>query len=108
MPADPLRRLGSLPVAEFMRTTWQRRPRLIRSALDVRSVPVDAATLFALAGRADVESRLVTAFDGRWSLRHGPLSARQLPARKKPGWTVLQGQHEISPSLVLGLCLLPQ
>lgn len=88
-PAAPLRRLGSLPVAEFMRTTWQRRPRLIRGALDMRAAPVDAATLFALAARPDVESRLVTAFDGRWSLRHGPLSARQLPARKKPGWTVL-------------------
>ena len=89
MPADPLRRLGSLPVAEFMRTTWQRRPRLIRGALDAGTVPVDSTTLFALAGRTDVESRLVTSFDGRWALRHGPLSARQLPARKKPGWTVL-------------------
>ena len=42
MPAEPLRRLGSLPVGEFMRTTWQRRPRLIRGALDAGTVPVDA------------------------------------------------------------------
>lgn len=89
MPAVPLRRLGSLPVGEFMRTTWQRRPRLIRGALDAGTVPVDAATLFALAGRADVESRLVTSFDGQWALRHGPLQVRQLPPRTKPGWTVL-------------------
>jgi 50S ribosomal protein L16 3-hydroxylase len=98
-PTVPLRHLGALPVAEFMRTTWQRRPRLIRDALDAGALPIDASTLFALAQRADVESRLVSAFDGRWSLRHGPLSPRQLPPCARPGWTVLvQGVDLVLPA----------
>lgn len=98
-PTVPLRRLGALPVAEFMRTTWQRRPRLIRGALDAGALPIDAPTLFALAQRADVESRLVSAFDRRWSLHHGPLSARQLPPSTRPGWTVLvQGVDLVLPA----------
>ncbi|MCU0950126.1 MAG: cupin domain-containing protein [Burkholderiaceae bacterium] len=72
-----------------MRSTWQKRPRLLRQALPANLAPVDAATLFALASRDDVESRLVTAFGGRWSLRHGPLPARALPARTRAGWTLL-------------------
>lgn len=89
MSARPLQRLGELRVTDFMRSTWQRRPRLIRQALRDFGSPVDAATLFMLAARDDVESRLVTAFDGRWRLRHGPFTQRQLPARTRPGWTLL-------------------
>lgn len=85
----PLNRLGAVPVAEFMRTTWQRRPRLIRGALPGLAAPVDAAQLFALAARDDVESRLVTSCGGRWRLRHGPFAARALPAPARAGWTLL-------------------
>ncbi len=82
-----LTRLGSLPVARFMREAWQRKPLLIRRAFADVASPVSREALFALARRADVESRLVTAFDGRWRLQHGPL--RRLPYPRRPGWTVL-------------------
>lgn len=88
-PTRPLTRLGTLAVAEFMRGSWQRRPQLIRQALRDFSAPLDADALFALAARDDVESRLITAFNGRWRLRHGPLPARALPSRKRAGWTLL-------------------
>ena len=89
MNASPLKRLGDTSVAAFMRSRWQRRPALIRNALRGFVSPVSAAELFDLAARADVESRLVTAFGGRWRLRHGPFARRALPAPTRRHWTLL-------------------
>jgi 50S ribosomal protein L16 3-hydroxylase len=84
---DRLTHLGTLPVARFMRETWQRKPLLIRQAFENFRTPVSREDLFALAQRDDVEARLVTAFNGRWRLQHGPLA--RLPSPRKPNWTVL-------------------
>lgn len=89
MITEPLKRLGDVPVAQFMRNIWQRRPRLIRRALPDVGSTVSRAQLFALAARDDVESRLLTAFGGRWKLAHGPLAASALPARTRRCWTLL-------------------
>ncbi len=89
-PRQPLTLLGGLSPQTFMRRHWQRRPLLIRQAWPGGiGAPIDRTTLFALAGRDDVESRLLTRFDQRWRLRHGPFTRRQLPAVAKPGWTLL-------------------
>jgi 50S ribosomal protein L16 3-hydroxylase len=85
-----------MPVAQFMRRYWQRRPLLVRQALDDFSLPLDARALFELAGDERVESRLVTSFAG-WDLSHGPFSRRRIPPLAKRGWTLLvQGvdQHD--------------
>lgn len=87
--APVLRRLGALPVADFMRRFWQRKPLVIRQALPGLVAPLSAAQLRAAAARADVQSRLVTAFAGHWQLQRGPFAARALPARTRPGWTLL-------------------
>jgi 50S ribosomal protein L16 3-hydroxylase len=89
MNSSPLKQLGELGVAEFMRTTWQRRPRLVRNALRGFGSPVSAQQLFRLAEREDVESRLIAAFAGRWRLRHGPFAEGALPAPSRKGWTLL-------------------
>ncbi len=89
MITPPLTTLSDMPVAQFMRHTWQRHPRLIRRALPGLAAPVSPAQLFALAARDDVESRLVTAFGGTWKLRHGPLAASALPARTRGRWSLL-------------------
>jgi 50S ribosomal protein L16 3-hydroxylase len=86
---DPLTQLGRLPVAEFMRRCWQKRPVLLRQALPDFAAPVSVERLFALAADDDVESRLVTAFNGRWRLRHGPFAAAELPSRTRQRWTLL-------------------
>lgn len=85
----PLRALGKLPVEAFMRRHWQKRPLLVRQALAALRSPVTPERLFALAARDDVESRLVTAFGGRWQLAHGPLAAGTLPSLRRRGWTLL-------------------
>jgi len=86
---QPLPLLGGLTPAQFMRRHWQRKPLLVRQAWPGVRPPIDRAALFDLAGQDGVESRLLTAFDGGWKLRHGPFSRRQLPPVKKPNWTLL-------------------
>src|SRR5262245_40445924 len=88
MAVAPLTHLGSVPVASFMRRHWQRRPLLVRNALPDLVAPVDETALFRLAGRADVEARLVTSFDG-WRMRPGPIARRQIPRLTRPRWTLL-------------------
>jgi 50S ribosomal protein L16 3-hydroxylase len=82
-----LTRLGSVPVAKFMRDFWQRKPLLVRAALPGFRPPVDRDRLLQFARRDDVESRLVTHFNDRWSLSPGPLS--RLPSTRRDRWTLL-------------------
>ena len=72
-----------------MRRHWQKKPLLVRRAVPDVQPPLARAALFALAGQQGVEARLLTQFDGRWQLRHGPFSRRALPALNKPRWTLL-------------------
>jgi 50S ribosomal protein L16 3-hydroxylase len=86
-PASPP--LGGLAVADFMRKHWQRRPLLIRQAIPGVRSPVTPHGLRALAARDDVESRVVSAFGGRWRMRRGPFESGDLPSPHKRGWTLL-------------------
>ncbi len=72
-----------------MRRHWQKIPLLVRQAWPGVQPPISRSALFDLAGAEGVESRLLSAFDGGWALRHGPFSRRQLPPVKKPRWTLL-------------------
>ncbi|MDP0919188.1 cupin domain-containing protein, partial [Klebsiella pneumoniae] len=73
--------------AQFMHKHWQKQPLLVRQAFTNAVPPASLKTLAALAAQDDVESRLVTAFDGEWKLKQGPIA--RLPAMSKPGWTLL-------------------
>ena len=84
--------LGGLTPTQFMRRHWQKRPQLIRQALPGFEGVLTRKQLFALAGRDDVESRLVihgAASAGGWSLRHGPFRATDFRALPATGWTLL-------------------
>jgi len=89
--------LGGLPAAAFLRRHWQKKPLLVRGAVPGFAGLFGARELFALAGRDDVESRLVVRHGARWSLSHGPFrhsDLRGLPARD---WTLLvQGVNLVS------------
>lgn len=81
--------LGGLSPKEFLQRHWQKRPLLVRRALRGFTPVIRKSTLFALAGRADVESRLVKHRGGRWHVAHGPLSARHFKNAGTHDWTVL-------------------
>ena len=81
--------LGGRTAAAFLRRYWQKRACLVRDAVPGFQGPFDRASLIALAGRDDVESRLVVRERGRYTLAHGPFRRshfRSLPSR---GWTLL-------------------
>lgn len=79
--------LGGLSPEQFMRRHWQKKPLVVRQALPGIVPPATRAELAKMAASEDVESRLVTAFDGKWAMRQGPLP--KLPPFSKPGWTLL-------------------
>jgi 50S ribosomal protein L16 3-hydroxylase len=81
--------LGGMSPEVFMRRHWQKRPLLIRGAGLGLPAVLDRTQLVALAGRDDVESRLVVHGDRGWKLRRGPFGPRALPARSRPRWTLL-------------------
>ena len=83
----PLQLLGGLSADKFCSDYWHKKPLLIRQAISNFTAPLTVEALFALAAREDVQSRLITAFKGKWSLKHGPFSS--LPSVKKNDWTVL-------------------
>ncbi|MGC9163474.1 MAG: JmjC domain-containing protein [Thiomonas sp.] len=80
---------GHFTVARFLREVWQRKPLLLRQAFAGFTPLLSRAQLFALAGREEVESRLVQRHGRRWQLEHGPFSRRQLPSVGQPNWTLL-------------------
>ena len=108
-PSQALSLLGGLSPRQFMRRHWQKRPLLVRQAIADFKPLLTPAQLFELAGRQEVESRLIAHTEGgrrnepAWQMRHGPFSRRALPPLKRPGWTLLvqgvdlhhQGAHEL-------------
>lgn len=82
--------LGGLSPAAFMRRHWQKKPLLVRAALPGALPALNHRRLFALAGQAGVESRLVVRDKlDHWSMRPGPLPRRALPSLATPGWSLL-------------------
>ncbi len=81
--------LGGLSPRIFMRRHWQKKPLLIRQALPEAAGFLSRRSLFELAARDTVESRLVVHDANGWSLRHGPFARRALPALARPRWTLL-------------------
>ncbi|MBY4898751.1 cupin domain-containing protein [Cupriavidus sp. AU9028] len=88
-PDTPLRLLGGMTPADFMRDIWHRKPLLVRQAVPEIVPPVSRDELFALADRDDVESRLVTRFRNRWKLETGPFAPDQLPDTATRQWALL-------------------
>jgi len=81
--------LGGLTPRRFLQRYWQKQPLLLRQAFDGFRDILSLPQLFALAGRDDVESRLVTRERGHWALTHGPFRRSLLRALPAQGWTLL-------------------
>ena len=81
--------LGNLTAAQFLRRHWQRKPLVVRGALPECAGLLSRDELFRLAGRDDLESRLVSRRGDRWQVSHGPFTARALARLPRAGWTLL-------------------
>lgn len=80
---------GGMAASEFLRRHWQREPLLVRNALPGLGAGPGKRKLFTLAGRSDVEARLVSRRNGRWNVWHGPLGRNQLARQPGRSWTLL-------------------
>lgn len=87
--AAPLALLGGLDPGTFLRRYWQKRALLVTRAIPDFKGIMPRAELFALAGRDDVESRVVLFERGQWTLLHGPFSKAQLKSMPERAWTLL-------------------
>ena len=85
--ASPL--LGGLSPQIFMRRHWQKKPLLVRQAVPGGIDLIERSRLFELAAHEEVESRVITHRDDRWTLRHGPLPRTAIPPLKQSKWTLL-------------------
>jgi 50S ribosomal protein L16 3-hydroxylase len=81
--------LGGLSPQVFLRRYWQKRPLLVRGALPGWRGVIEKRALFALASRADIESRLVQRRGRKWHVTHGPLSQSVLRRSGARNWTLL-------------------
>ncbi len=91
--------LGGLAVPTFLRRHWHKTPLLVRCAINGFTGPFSARRLFSLAGRDDVESRLVVRDGTRWSLTHGPFRRADFLALPARNWTLLvQGVNLVDPA----------
>ncbi len=97
----PLTLLGGLTAAQFMKRHWQRKPLLVRGAVPGLSSLVPTARLIELAGRDDVESRLIARqARGRWQMKRGPLAPQDIPSPRSKRWTLLvQGMDLHEPAI---------
>lgn len=79
--------LGGITPEQFFSEYWHKKPLLIRQAIPDFAPLLSAEELYDLAGRDDVESRLITFFKQHWEMKNGPIT--QLPLKEKKDWTLL-------------------
>lgn len=87
-----------MPIDEFLKNYWQKKPLLIRQAFPNFQSPIDANELAGLAMEDFVESRLVRS-EG-WQLEHGPFTEQQLTQLPEKDCTLLvQGVDQLVPEI---------
>lgn len=96
--------LGNLAPRRFLAQYWQRRPLLVRGAIEGFEGLLTPRELMRLAGRDDVQARVVARHNRQWELHHGPFKPRFFRELGKRGWTLLV--QEVNHLLPEGRALL--
>jgi 50S ribosomal protein L16 3-hydroxylase len=83
--------LGDRSPEEFLDTYWQKKPLVVRDALQDVQSPLSPNELAGLACEDGVESRLILKEGGAhpWELRHGPFDEADFLDLPETHWTVL-------------------
>lgn len=97
---------GGMPVAEFLRDYWQKKPLLVKQALP--DLPaIDPNELAGYALEKGVESRLIiehphagAPLSSDWKLVHGPLTGKSFKSLPDSHWTLLvQAVNQLNPAI---------
>ena len=88
--------LGGLSPQAFLNTHWQKKPLLIRQAMQFEQPPLHADELAALAGDEDINARVVkTTYQGRpWHVDYGPFDEKYFASLPDKDWTLLVNDCE--------------
>jgi len=80
-----------IPVEEFLRDYWQKRPLLIRQAIPNFESPISPDELAGLACEEHVESRIIMEKGGKtpWQLRNGAFTEKDFSRLPQTHWTLL-------------------
>ena len=104
---QPLQLLGGMTPQLFMKRHWQKKPLVIRQAFPGFTPLLNRSELFTLAAQQEVQSRLLIQNAGRakqgWQFKQGPFDRRELPALKRPGWSLLVQGVDLHRDSVHGL-----
>ncbi|MCC7218031.1 MAG: cupin domain-containing protein [Burkholderiales bacterium] len=87
--ASRLALLGQRTPRAFLASHWHKQALLVRAALPGFAGLFTRDELVALAGRDDVESRLVVRDGARYTLAHGPFRKAEFRALPARDWTLL-------------------
>jgi 50S ribosomal protein L16 3-hydroxylase len=91
--------LGGLSPTRFLRDVWHKRPLLIRNAVPGFSGLLSPDDMLHLAGRDDVESRLIQGSGTQWQLDHGPFRKSDFRRLPRTEWTLLvQSLNHVLPA----------
>ena len=106
MTTTPLSHLGTMPIAEFLRDYWQKKPLFIPQALSGWEAPLDGNDLAGLALENSIESRLIIEktsqdpLNSQWQMEHGPLAEERFETLPESHFTLLiQALDQICPEL---------
>ena len=86
---DTRQLLGGHGPREFLARFWHKEPLLVRDAVQECRDVVSRETLFALATRTEVESRIVHRRRTRYTVEHGPFTRARLAGLPMRDWTLL-------------------
>lgn len=80
-----------MPVEEFLRDYWQKRPLLIHQAIPNFESPISPDELAGLACEDHVESRIIMEKGGKtpWQLRNGAFTEKDFSRLPQTHWTLL-------------------
>lgn len=90
--------LGGLSPEQFLANYWHKKPLLIRGAIPQFKGLLSPDELAGLACEDDVQSRLVSSYQGEWAVQHGPLDEATFAELPERDWTLLvQGVNHWLP-----------
>lgn len=81
--------LGKTSVDTFLKKYWQKRPLLIRNAIENFQSPITEKDLFNIAQDEEAISRLIEYKQGLWQVKYGPFEKSAFLKKKNAPWTVL-------------------
>ncbi len=100
-PRKPVN-LGAHTPKQFLKSYWQKKPLVVRSAFSGDPARVGRLDLEKLATKRFIESRLILEKGGTsaWEVRYGPFRKKEFDSLPKSHWTLLvQGVDQLLPAV---------